>query len=137
MDEEERNIMGLLADLKATKNLVRIKNNGGKAKMSISAITCLITDMQDARRNLSKEKFEAVYKLYRELRTCNTKMELDINGYFEKAIDIVKKFDAIAPYEKYCGGGNPTETAFLIDEIRKSKLGRQVKKSYKSKGAKQ
>jgi hypothetical protein len=126
-------IMGMLADIKATKDFMRIKNNGGKAKMSTSAITCLITSMPDARKNLSKEKFEAVYKLYRELRKCNTKRELDINGYYETATDIIMKFDAIAPYEKY-GGENPIETAFLIGELRKK--GYKIKKSSKSKGAK-
>lgn len=110
--------MGKLSDIKAAMDVIRITKSGGTAKLSISQITMLITNMSDAQRNLTPEQFQAVYTLYKNLRKCNTKMEMDKNGYFETATDIIKKFDALAPYEKY-SGNNELETSFMMDEIRK------------------
>ena len=42
---------------------------------------------------------------------------MDREGYLQQAIEIIKRFDAIAPYEKY-SGGNETEFSFLMDDIR-------------------
>ena len=108
--------MGFFADIQAIKGVTRIKS-GGTAKLSISQITCLITNMPDARKNLSNSEFESVYALYKELRKCNTKMEMDTDGYVDTAVKIIKKFDEIAPYEKY-SGGNELEFSFMMDDIR-------------------
>ena len=108
--------MGFIGDIKAIKGVTRIKS-GGTAKLSISQITCLITNMPDARKNLSNSEFESVYALYKELRKCNTKMEMDTDGYVDTAVKIIKKFDEIAPYEKY-SGGNELEFSFMMDDIR-------------------
>ena len=110
--------MGLFADIKALKDVQRIKA-GGKANLSISQITGLITNMSDAQKNLTAEQFENVYNLFKELRKCNTKIEMTIDGYYETAVKIIKKFDFFAPYEKY-SGGNEMEFSFLMDEIRSS-----------------
>lgn len=108
--------MGLFSNIKAIRDVQRIRS-GGTANLSISQITCLITNMQDARKNLSSEKFEAVYALFNELRKCKIKMKMDINGYYDTAVKIIKRFDVIAPYEKY-SGGNELEFSFLMEEIR-------------------
>ncbi len=113
---ERGGIMGLLSDIKAMKNVQRIKS-GGKAKLSIAQITNMIVNMPDAQKNLSDIQFKAVYALYKELRECDTKMEMDINGYYATCIDIIKQFDVFAPYEKY-SGGNELETSFLMSQIR-------------------
>lgn len=110
--------MGFIADIKAMKYVTRIKN-GGKAKLSISQITCLITNMTDAQKSLSHSEFESVYALYKELRKCNTKIEMDKYGYIDTAVKIIKKFDEIAPYEKY-SGGNEFEFSFMMDDIRET-----------------
>lgn len=110
--------MGFFADIKAMKDVQLIKA-GGKAKLSISQITTLITNMPDARKRLSKEAFESVYALFKELRKCNTKIEMDMFGYLETAKKIILRFDAIAPYEKY-GGGNELEYSFMMDDIREA-----------------
>lgn len=116
--------MGFIADIKAMKDVARIKS-GGTAKLSISQITCLITNMQDAQKSLSRSEFESVYALYKELRKCNTKMEMDKYGYIDTAVKIIKKFDAIAPYEKY-SGGNELEFSFLMDDIRETSGGSDI-----------
>lgn len=95
--------MGMFGDIKAIKDLQKIKK-GGTAKLSISQVTGLITNMMDARKNLSEEQFNGVYKLFNELRKCNTKIEMDKSEYSETAVDIIKRFDKIAPYIKYSGG---------------------------------
>lgn len=95
--------MGILADIKAIKNVQKIKN-GENVKLSISQITGLITNMVEAKKNLEPEQFQDIYKLFTELRTCNTKMEMNLDEYYRTAKDIIKRFDSIAPYEKYSGG---------------------------------
>lgn len=109
--------MGLLADFKAVKDVQRIKA-GGTAKLSIAQITNLIVNLPDAEKNLPAQEFKSIYALYGELRKCTTKMEMDMNGYLGTVVDIIKRFDVIAPYEKY-SGGNELELSFLMNEIRK------------------
>lgn len=111
--------MGLLSDISAVKKVQNIKK-GNKEKLSISQITGLITNMMDANKNLNEKEYNQVYKLYEKLRKCNTKMEMDLNGYYETCVDIIKQFDSIAPYEKY-SGGNEVEFSFLMGNIRKQK----------------
>ena len=108
--------MGIIADFKAMKDVSKIKK-GGIAKLSISQITGLIINLPDARKNLSPSKFNEVYFLFRQLRTCNTKTQMDIDGYLKQTIEIIRKFDAIAPYQKY-SGGNEVEFSLLMDDLR-------------------
>ena len=110
--------MGLFSDIKAMREIQRIKS-GGTAKLSISQITGLITNMSDAQKNLSSQQFEKVYYLFKEFRKCNGKIVMDLDTYYKTAVTIIKKFDVLAPYEKY-SGGNELEFSFLMDEIRNS-----------------
>lgn len=98
----------------------RIKS-GGTEKLSIAQITNLIINIPDSQKNLSKEKFEEVYNLYHELQKCKTKLPLDYQGYLKTAIDIIRRFDKIAPYERY-SGGNELEFSFLMNDIRNDKI---------------
>ncbi len=108
--------MGIFSDIKAVGAVQKIAA-GGKAKLSISQITNLLINLPDAQKNLSESDFSEVYSLYQELRKCNTKMDMDKQEYYNTVISIIKRFDAIAPYEKY-SGGNETEFSFMMDEIR-------------------
>ncbi len=115
--------MGILSDIRAAKDVMRIKK-GGLAKLSISQITGLIVNMPDAKKNLPADTFEKVYNLFKELRKCTTPMVVDFNGYIDNAIKIIKRFDAIAPYEKY-SGGNELETSFMMEDIRQTAAPKQ------------
>ena len=108
--------MGFCSDIKAIGIIQKLKN-GGTAKLSISQITGLIINLADAKNNLPDHKFRQICALFDDLRTCNTKFEIDYEGYLQQAVEIIKKFDAIAPYEKY-SGGNETEFSFLMSTIR-------------------
>ena len=108
--------MGFFSDIKAIGTIQKIKN-GGTAKLSISQITGLIINLADAKNNLPDSKYKQICALFDDLRTCNTKFEMNYEGYLQQAIDIIKRFDVIAPYEKY-SGGNETEFSFLMDTIR-------------------
>lgn len=109
--------MSIFSDVKAAKDVQRIKS-GGTASLSISQITNLLVNLPDAQKNLTHEDFRKVYSLYHELRKCKIKMQIDIDGYYDTAIQIIKRFDAIAPYEKY-SGGNELEYSFMMEELRK------------------
>ena len=108
--------MGFIADLRAVSDIQKIKS-GGTAKLSISQITGLIINLADAKRNLESSKYNKICELFDKLRKCNTKTEMTYQTYLLYAVDVIKRFDAIAPYEKY-SGGNETELSFLMDEIR-------------------
>ncbi len=59
--------MKIFEDIKATKAYQNIMN-GTPQKLSISQITGLITNMMDAKKNLSKEEYKKVYEQFNELR---------------------------------------------------------------------
>lgn len=109
--------MGVLSDIKAMADVQRIKN-GGTANLSISQIVCLIVNLQDAKKNLPKQQFEAVYFTFKQFRKQKEKMELTIEGYYRVASGIILLFNQIAPYEKY-SGMNQIETRLLLKEIQK------------------
>ena len=111
--------MGIFSDFGSINAVAKIKS-GGTADISISQITNLIINLPDAKKNLKKEQFEQVYILYKGLRTCKTKLKLDMFGYIDTAIKIIEKFDEIAPYEKY-SGGNELEFSFFMQDIRNRK----------------
>lgn len=108
--------MGLFADIKAVGAVQKIKN-GATALLTISQITGLLINLPDAEKNLSKEEFNRIYALFKEMRKCNTKMQMNIDLYLDTAVKIIKEFDKIAPYEKY-SGGNEIEFSFLMADIR-------------------
>lgn len=110
--------MGLIADIKAMKSIQIIKS-GGYANLSISSITNLIINLSDANKTIPKESFNEVYLLYTKMRKCTTKIEMDIEGYYKIAADILREFDKIYPCETYLGL-EPFEASLLMEEIRKS-----------------
>ena len=95
----------------------RIKRDGGTARFSIASITCMSINLPDAKKRLTGEEFEKVYLLFKRLRKCKSKIELDIDGYHDLAARIVLMFDNIAPYEKY-SGMDEIEAKLLIKSIR-------------------
>lgn len=113
------NVMGLFSNMKALTLVQKIKS-GSTESISLAQISNMIINLPDAQRNLTKEQFNAVYKLYKEFQKCNSKIPTDLNAYYAHCIRIIKKFDAIAPYEKY-SGGNELEFSFFMDEIRGDK----------------
>ena len=108
--------MGIFANIKAIKDVQKIKN-GGTAYLTISSITNLIINLPDAKKTLEQPVFEQVYALYKRFNKCNTKMELDFEGYYTTAIAILREFDKIAPCESYLGL-EPFEAKLLMSEIR-------------------
>lgn len=109
--------MGIISSIKAMNDIQKLKS-GAVVQLSIGQITGLITNMLDARKNLTTEQYYRVYDLFTKLKKCNTKIEMDLDEYYRTCVDIIKKFDKIAPYEKY-SGGNELEFSFLMDDIRK------------------
>lgn len=110
--------MGVFSGIQAMKSVSKLKS-GGTAKLSLAQVSNLIINLPDAQKKLSPAQFNSVYALFREFQKCKTKHEVDLSGYYAMAVDIIKKFDKIAPYEKY-SGGNELEFSFLMDEIRNS-----------------
>ena len=53
--------MGIIADIQAASAVQKIKDGKSMASLSIAQITVLIVNMQDAKKNLSKQKFEEVW----------------------------------------------------------------------------
>ena len=113
-------IMEIFSGIKAMSALQKIKL-GGTAKLSVAQITNLIISLSDAQRNLSPEKFRAIYNLYMEHQKIKTKISQNIDTYMQTAIKIIKKFDIIAPFEKY-SGMDEFETKNLLMQIQNSEV---------------
>lgn len=112
-------VMGIIADMKAISAVQKIYG-GEKAKLSISQITGLLVNLMDAQKNLSALEFEQLYAVFNQLRKDKKKTLMNYSVYLHTAVDIIKQFDLIAPYELYCGGESG-EFAGLLKSIRKKK----------------
>ena len=108
--------MGLISDTKAVGDVQKIMN-GGTAKLSYSQICNLIINLPDASKNLSPQEFNAVYHLFRDIRKSTTKYTVDQEGYYRMAVEIIREFDRIAPYEAY-SGASEFETRMLMRMVR-------------------
>lgn len=106
-----------LSDLQAIVGLYRIKR-GGVANLSVSQIINFIINLPDAKKNLSADKFEIIYSMYKELRKCKLKIPMNMEGYVDAASQLILEFDKVAPYRLY-SGGNEAETILLMEEIKK------------------
>lgn len=91
--------------------------SGGRARLSTAHITQVIVDMDEAKRSLSEGEFEEVGKLYADLCRCDDELDIGLGDYAKAAVQLIKLFDSLAPYEKYCGEGG-RELLRLLPEIR-------------------
>ena len=62
-----------------------------------------LVKLADARKNLLEERYQDVCHLFSAYQERNEKVTYDWKMYKTVAMSIIKKFDALAPYEKYCG----------------------------------
>ncbi len=112
--------MGIISDAKAIKDVQKIKK-GGKAKLSVAQITGLTINLMDANNNLSKKDYKKVEELFQKLRQDDKKVEMDIEDYVSTVVDIIRKFDRIAPYEKYGGLEETEEFKAFMKDVRSNK----------------
>ena len=107
--------MGLFEGIRAAANIQKIKR-GGVAKLSVSQIVNMIINLPDAKRKLPQEKYMEILGTYMGMRTSKVKIPMNMDMYCDITIKIIKEFDLIAPYEKYCGGGE-FEYSLLMEDI--------------------
>ena len=109
--------MGIISGYKAIRALHSLKKEPHKkVKLSLAQMADILINLPNAYKKLPREQVEKVQALYDEFQKSKFCFELDYDGYIETAAKIIKKFDAIAPYQKYSGQGE-VETEFLVDEI--------------------
>lgn len=106
--------MGLISGIQALRAVQKIKK-GGKARLSIAQITNLLINLPDAKQNMSPERFDEIYSLYLAHQAFAEKTLHDQYTYVEDAIQIIKRFNAIAPYEDYCGGDIDPELFVVLN----------------------
>ena len=105
---------------RAEEDIQRIKLLGGTAELSIAQITYLIINLQDAQQNLTGQQFAEVYSIFQEMQRYTAKIKMDFNGYLDTAVKIIRRFDEVAPYEKY-SGNDEDECALMMEDIRSNK----------------
>lgn len=108
--------MGVLANIKAIRDVQKIKS-GGTASFTISSITNLIINLPDAKKSLDTATFDRVYSLFCQMNRCTNKMQLDYTGYITTAAEILKEFDKIAPCDSFIGL-EPFEAMMVMKEVR-------------------
>ena len=107
--------MGFFTDIKAIGNIQKIKR-GGTAKLSIAQIVNAIINLPDAKKNFSDEVYNQIKSLFNKMRCSTTQIPMNMDLYIDTAVKIIIEFDKIAPYEKYCGGGE-FEYSLLMQDI--------------------
>lgn len=107
--------MGIFSDMVAIGSIQKLRS-GEIVALSVSQITGVLINLPDAQRKLTTEQFNKVYGLFKELRKNNNKKRMTLEGYYNTAIDIIKKFNEIAPYENY-SGTDRQETLLLMQKI--------------------
>ena len=90
--------------------------NGSIAKISLSQVVMLITNLQDAKKNLSSEEFEKVMAMYEAVREETLLMEMDEHTYLESATYLISEFEKIAPYMLF--DGNISEDLELKEQLK-------------------
>ena len=118
--------MGLLSSLDTIKELGKLRN-GEKATLSVADIVNTITNMPDAKKNLTKEEFAEVYELYNKLTKIDIKIKIVSEQYLNLTKRIIMAFDKIAPYDKYCGS-NKEDYAIMLQDFRSQKLDNRILK---------
>jgi hypothetical protein len=108
--------MGLFSGIKAIKAMMHLRN-GGKDYLSIAQIVDMIINLYDASKNLSRQQYNDVYNMYMAHKQCKNKMLIDLDEYYNIASEIIQRFNAIAPYEKYCGV-EETEALYILSQIQ-------------------
>ena len=116
--------MGLLDGLKAMKAAQTIKN-GGEADLSYAMLVSILINLPDAKKKLTDAQFREVHSLYNKFQTCTTKMHMNQDAYLSACLEIIGKFDEIAPYQLY-SGGSEFETSLMMDEVRKAKSEKSI-----------
>lgn len=111
--------MGLIDNIKAISSVKKMQR-GETVKLSMAQVSSLIINLIDAKKNLSPKQYNEVFELLKKYQGCKTKLSMDLNGYYETCIEIILKFDAIAPYEKY-SGNDEFETSLLMEDIKAMK----------------
>ncbi len=90
---------------------------GEKAKFNNATICILVIDMYYAKKNLSKEDYKRMKKIYAEVQKEKDKELVDYDGFVQKAVEVVKRFEEVAPYEKYCGD-EPDAYGPILEALR-------------------
>lgn len=105
--------------LSAMKEIQRIKF-GGTAKISPSQVVCLISNTQDAQRNLSPveyDQYKHVFDFFRKNTKCQT---VDFDGYIEMCGMIIAEYEKYFPY--LLVDGEHSENLELRNQIKIRKL---------------
>lgn len=95
-----------------------VLEKGQKAKFSNEQICLLVIDMASAKHNLSKEEYKQMKKIYQEVMKEKQKELIDYGEFVDKAAAIVKRFEVVAPYEKFCGD-EPDSYGPIMEALRK------------------
>ena len=108
--------MGILSDYQAIFEIGKLRK-GKQAKLSLSQIVCIITNMSEAKSNLSRKQFDEVYALFKDYRKRTIKMYIDPDEFVDIAVRIIRDFDKLAPYEKY-SGRNGEALSLMMRDLR-------------------
>lgn len=105
--------------LSAMKDVQRIKF-GGTAKMSPSQVVCLISNTQDAQRNLSPVEFDQYKQIFNYFRKDTKCQTVDFDGYIEMCGRIISEYEKYFPY--LLVDGEHSENIEIRSQIKIRKL---------------
>lgn len=94
--------MGIISSAQAVQTIMRIRE-GGYGELSRAQISSCVINLIDARKRLTRDKYEEIFNLYKQYQNDTAKEKMDWSRYIEVALEIIDDFDDIAPFEMYCG----------------------------------
>ncbi len=106
--------------LKAMIEIQKIKDNGGKANISLSQVVCLICNSPDAKRNLNAEEYAIYNRIFSDYRRQSKCKTIDYQGYIDMCTIIIDSFEKHFPYLLI--DGEHSKNLELRDQIKIRKL---------------
>ena len=95
----------------------RIKENGTVEKLSKSQIVSLVTNLQDADKNLNKYQFDFVRMVFNNYRKQTDLISMDMFGYLDACKEIIAAYETNVPYFLFDGNYSEHLTKEMVQDI--------------------
>ena len=105
---------------KALYEVQRIIHSGGTAKISYSQAVAMLSNVNDAQANLTREEYARFQEVYGFFLKQTISLKVDSRGYFEMTYKIIEEYERFFPFLLF--SGEHSTNLGLQDELKIRKL---------------
>lgn len=98
----------------------KLKTPGATAKLSFSQVVFIISNMEDAKKNLTADEYEQFKNLFQGFRSSDDLIKVDLDGYHTMCSKIIDTYEKYFPYMLV--DGNVSMNLKPQDQLRIRKL---------------